>query len=221
MNLNAGQKYEIELKMYHSVHNEAEEDGKSFVHLYWSHPLFDPQIIPEKFFYISNKIPPVKLTGYDPNLATITKLEENSNAFINSDLYKISDIPDNFQGFPAMKFTQIFNKVEIVFSSSSPLEIFIALEQTDNNAILPNDFFYTEEGLSVLKVSKVKLNTNKKKIKAVDSTLFKIYSKKFKEGIIRIPISSPTSLILFYTIDPLAGVPYSCGGEEIKVYFYK
>lgn len=70
--------------------------------------------------------------------------------------------------------------------------------------------------MSVIKVSK-QAQIENGKIRGENTKLFKIYKKKFAAGVINIPFSlskenPSTSVVLFYTMDPAASSPASCGG---------
>jgi hypothetical protein len=62
ISLMGGNKYKLEVKMFHSVHNEERESGNSFVRLFWSSNEMEKQIVDGMFFYTVNKIPPVKIS---------------------------------------------------------------------------------------------------------------------------------------------------------------
>jgi hypothetical protein len=59
-----GTKYHIKLLAFHSVHNEHDEIKESYVKLKWESDRFYDHIIPSSKLYKSNKLPPLKITGY-------------------------------------------------------------------------------------------------------------------------------------------------------------
>ena len=137
--------------MYHSVHNEQDEDGRSFIKLLWGSDEIQPQIIKDDFFYTINKLPPVKTSGFDPDLFELDTLKENDNAFKDSQAYKLADIPFQYQGLPFLKTNELYSEKNIFFTTSTPLSVFIAIDAKKLN-VLPT-FEDTQDGLSVLKVT--------------------------------------------------------------------
>lgn len=218
--LNGGMKYKLDYLMYHSVHTENTVTGLSFGRLYWSSDQIEKQLVNENFFYTSNKIPPLKVSGLNPTLMTLAVLKENENAFKDSDEYKMQDIPFQYQNKPAIRLNIEFAETVLSLSSTSPIVIYIAVDVNRPNP-LPTEFEDQQEGLSVLKVLKTAKVVDHK-VKASESNLYKIYRRKFPAGKIKVPLilskKAPTHrMIVFYSLDPVASSPVSCGGETVLI----
>ena len=75
--------------MYHSVHNEEEDNGISFAKLYWQNDEIDKQIISQDFMYLKNNQPPIKISGLDTKITELGVFRSNDNAFAKSNKYKL------------------------------------------------------------------------------------------------------------------------------------
>ena len=218
--LNGGMKYKLDLLMYHSVHNENNAAQRAFSRLYWSSEQIERTLIKKDFFYTSNKIPPLKISGLDPAKMVLSVLKENANAFKDTEEYKVQDVPFQFQNKPSIRLNIEFADTAIKLSSTSPVSLYFAIDANRVNP-LPPDFEDTHEGLSVLKILKTAKAVDNK-VKAAESTLYKVYRKKFQAGKLNIPLlpskKTPTHrMIIFYSLDSGASNPVSCGGETILI----
>jgi hypothetical protein len=88
------------------------EDGQVLIKLLWSSSEFPARIIPKKYLYSTNDFPPLKVTGFNPNEAILSKLYENDLAFKNSSKI-IKYIPEEIQD----KKSFATNIIEIIFDS--------------------------------------------------------------------------------------------------------
>ena len=218
--LNGGMKYKLDYLMYHSVHNENEPSGRSFSKLYWSSDQIPKNVIGKNFYYTSNKVAPLKISGLNPNLMALGVLKENENAFKDTEELKLQDIPFQYQNKGSIRVNFEFGEQSFKFTSTSPISVFVAVDANRPNP-LPPDFEDQQEGLSVLKILKTaKVIDNR--VKASESVLYKVYKKKFPSGKITFPLTQSKKamthrLIVFYSIDPVATSPVSCGGETLLI----
>lgn len=216
--LNGGMKYSLNLLFFHSVHNSNDDSPESTAKLYWSSDQLEKQLIDPNFFYTSNKIPPLKISGLNPTTMQLSALKENENAFKDSTEFKLQDIPFQYQNKPSILLNLEYADDSISLTSTAAISFYIAVDANHANP-LPTEFQFQQEGLSILKVQKnAKVVDNK--VKASETVLFKIYRRKFPAGKIHIPLlkspKTPTHrLIVFYSMDPAASSPISCGGETV------
>lgn len=170
--LNGGMKYKLDFLMYHSVHNEFKEDGRSFAKLSWASEEIDKSIVSSEFFYTENKVPPVKISGMNPSLMEIAILRENENAFRDYEEFKLQDIPFQYQNKASLRVVAEYSEDYIRFSSTSPISLYIAVDAKKANP-LPTEFEYQHESLSVLKILKT-TKAVEGRVKATESEQYKV-----------------------------------------------
>jgi len=91
-----GTKYKIKMLAYHSVHNEHQESKESFAKLKWRSDKFFEQPVPKEKLYRTNNQPPIKIGDYFKDDFVLASMRNYANAFINSETYKMDDIPLQF-----------------------------------------------------------------------------------------------------------------------------
>lgn len=138
LKLEGGQKYRIDLKYFHCSHNQAYDTGKSKIKLLWGSDKFETKVIENEFLYTENKVPVVKLSGYDNDLFQLSTLKEFESAFTDNKIFKLADLPFEFQNLPCLKSSMNYQLREITFTTTGPIDLFIAV--ADGRNPLPNDF---------------------------------------------------------------------------------
>ena len=170
--LNGGMKYKVDFLMYHSVHNEFKEDGRSFAKLSWASEEIDKSIVSSEFFYTENKVPPVKISGINPSLMELSILRENENAFRDYEEFKLQDIPFQYQNKASLRVIADYSEDYIRFSSTSPISLYIAIDAKRPNP-LPTEFEFQHESVSVLKFLKT-TKAVEGRVKATESEQYKV-----------------------------------------------
>jgi len=180
INLIGGVKYQLKMLAFHSVHNEHEEGTDSFVRLKWESDLFNPRIVDPSSLYLGNKIPPLKVTAYFSEDFQLFTLQNFADAFFDSELYKLDDIPLQFQNLNQLRGSTSFSKPEIFLETNIPTTVYIAVSLLEPNP-LGTDFLDSQEVMSILKISKNAKPINNV-IKAKESIPYRIYRKNFLKG---------------------------------------
>lgn len=217
----AGLKYRIEYKGSHSNNQAFHETHEAYSKLSWSSEHFPLQLIPEQYFYQGNKIPPLKLFGYKATDFLLRTMREFDDAFKDSELFKMADIPLQYRGLKQLRSSLHFPYTELILHANSPITVFIAVNERLPNP-LPSDFQNTEELLSILKLPK-SIRTPGKEIRASLSVPFRVYKKNFPEGLLQIPLAvsqqkkQGISFIFFFQVDSIRAKPLVCGGKEASI----
>ena len=126
IHLSGGSKYKITIIYFHSIHDNINEDGDTYIKLYWSSDEIDEIIIPKKYFYSNNSFPPLKITDYNTKEAIIRKLYDNDLAFKNSDTLLLQDIPTEYLGATTLKFNSRIKTKSLKFKLNSPTFLYAA-----------------------------------------------------------------------------------------------
>jgi len=219
-----GLKYHLQYSGYHSVHHNYKETSDASSKLMWQSSEFKQQIIPEEYYYLGNKQPPLKIYSYKLTEFLLRTMREFDDAFKNTNFFKMADIPLQYRNLNQLRSDLHFQESEITLQTNSAVTMYIAVNARLPNP-LPTDFQNTEEIMSILKLSK-NFRTPTKEIRASLSIPFKIYKKNFPEGLIKIPLSVSRekklklSFILFYQVNPNAARHFICGGKESNIGLY-
>lgn len=219
-----GLKYKLQYSASHSSHRSFLENNDAYSKFYWESSQFPKMIIPDEYFYLGNKKPPLKLFNYLSSHFVLRTLREFDDAFKNSKFFKMADIPLQYRNLKQLRSDLHFMGTEIFLETNSPVTIFIAVNARLPNP-LPADFENTEETMSILKMPK-NYRTPEKEIRATLSLPFKIYKKSFSEGVIKVPFSvskvktNRLSFLLFFQVNPAANRNFVCGGKEDNIGLY-
>ena len=217
LNLIGGDKYKINVRYTHSVHNDIPDNGRSFMKLMWSSNEFDELVIPQSKLNTLNTFPPLKISGFNSDLMMVRKLLENDLAFKNSVNYIIQDIPRDYKGLTTMKLTEHYSEDLLEFNINIPTIIYVAYLSHFPNP-LPQDFENTGDRMSLLHVTPPKQPTDK--IESKFSAPLIIMKKKFDSGKVSIPLNKSgvntrgMHMVVFFGFDNSLISPLSCGGEE-------
>ena len=219
-----GLKYHLQYSGYHSVHNSYRETGDAYTKLMWQSSEFKQEVVPEDYYYLGNKQPPLKIYGYKALEFILRTMREFDDAFKNTAFFKMADIPLQYRNLNQLRSDFHFQESEITLQTNAAVTVYIAVNARLPSP-LPTDFQNTEEIMSVLKLSK-NFRTPTKEIRASLSIPFKIYKKNFPEGLIKIPFSVSKekrlklSFLLFYQVNPNAARHFICGGKESNIGLY-
>lgn len=223
INLSAGDKYIIRIKYYHSVHDFMDEDIRTYVKLFWYTDEMDEEIIDKKFLYSEDNVPSFKLSGINPEIGVVRKLEENDLAFKDSKTFIIQDIPTEYRGNPSLKLASSFKMNKLEFTTNIPINVYIAKIDFYERPF-PDDFENMNQFMSLLEINepddKDKPNLQ---FNAVSSSLLRIYKKKYQIGRIKIPITKSglgakgVPIIVFFGVDSSNTKPMACGGSELWI----
>ena len=153
IHLSGGSKYKISVIQVHSIHYNLNEDGDTYIKIYWSSDEIDEIIIPKKYFYSNNSFPPLKITDYNTKEAIIRKLYDNDLAFKNSDTLLSQDIPTEYLGANTLKFNSRIKTKSLKFRLNSPAIVYAAYLSHYPNP-LPSDFENTQQYMNLLEIDK-------------------------------------------------------------------
>ena len=220
--LSGGDKYIIRVKYYHSVHDRFDESVNPFIKLSWNCDAFDDEVIESQFLFPNSIIPPTKISGVDPEIGVIRNLSENGLAFNDSTSFILQDIPHEYQGNSSLKLSSTYKLNKIEFKTNVTLNVYIGKIDYYKRPF-NDDFENLNQFMSLLEVQKPdEKNLNGKSFSAQSSVLVRIYKKKFKPGLVRIPLNNSTGLsrkgnplIVFFGADSSSTVPMACGGETV------
>ena len=218
--LAGGDMYIIRVKYYHSIHDFFSEDIRTFIKLSWYSDDIVEEIINTRYLFPSTLYTNFKISGIDPEIGIVSKLEENGLAFKDSKTFIIQDIPKQYIGNPALKISSTYKLDKIEFKINTTINVFIAKIDYYKRPF-PDDFENMGEFLSLLELNepdeKDKLKSN---FFANTSVLMRIYKKKFKPGLVKIPLNNKSGLsvkgnplIIFFSSEPTSDAPIACGGK--------
>lgn len=214
-----GTKYKIVIYYSHSIHNDSQDIGRSFLKLYWSSDEFEERKVMQNDLYSQNANPPLKITGISSESMIVRKLVENDLAFKDSNKYVLQDIPKDYLGYTCIKLDTKYKESSISFELNIPSYVYIARFTHFPNSI-PNDFENTGERLSILEIITNSNSVGQTRFQSVRSGVMKIYRKKFDAGYVTIPLnkqsinSKGVPLVIFFGLDSSLMNPVSCGGNE-------
>ena len=210
----------MNVKYFHTIHNQFTEQGNSFLRLSWKSSEFPEVVLEPEYYYLTNKLPPLKITSYESTNFVLQTLRDYDDAFKDSKNFKMVDIPMQYSGLNQLRMNTKISNEELVFMANSPIILYIAVNERQPSP-LPPGFQDTEELMSVLRIA-TENSSRSKEIHAKQSLPFRIYRKKFPPGKISIPMtftkkSPQTSLLLFYALNVQEIRPLSCGGIETNI----
>lgn len=228
-----GNKYKIIVWHSHSIHNDSQDLGRSFLKLSWKSEEFEERIISQKDIFSENANPPLKITGFNSNSIIVRKLLDNDLAFKNSDKYVLQDIPRDYAGATCLKLDSKFKELELNFEVNIATYVYIA-RLAHFPSCLTSDWENTGERLSILELKPHLNNIDNKDndnninkslgenvFESVKSGVMKIYRKKFDAGQVTIPLNYQSAnskgipLVVFFGSDNSLLNPVSCGGAEL------
>lgn len=215
-------KYKVVVFYSHSVHNDSQDLGRSFLKLYWSSDEFDERIVSKRVLYTQSANPPLKIVGISSETMIVRKLLENDLAFKDSNKYVLQDIPKDYEGLTCLKLDVKYKQPILSFELNIPSYVYIARFIHFPNP-LANDFENTGEKLSILEVPTNPNSVGQVRFQSIRSGVMKIYRKKFDAGYISIPLNMQSinvkgiPLIIFFGSDNSLMNPVSCGGNEMWI----
>ena len=217
-----GTRYKVIVLYSHSVHNDSQDIGKSYLNLKWASDEFEERIIPQKDFYSQNASPPIKISNINSDSMIIRKLLENDLAFKDSGKYVLQDIPQDFVGSSCIKLDTKYKEPSIDFEVNIPTYVYVA-RFAHYPKCLSSEWENTGERLSILEVPTNPNSVGQKRFDSSRSAVMKIYRKKFEAGFISVPLNRQSinsrgiPLVVFFGADSSLINPISCGGPEIWV----
>lgn len=217
-----GTKYKIVVLYSHSVHNDSQNLGKSFLKLYWASDDFEEKIVSRNDLYSQSANPPIKITNIHSDNMITRKLIENDLAFKDSSKYVLQDIPEDYVGSTCIKLDKKYKDPSINFEVNISTYVYVARFEHYPKC-LSNDWENTGERLSILEVPTTLNSVGQTRFDSARSGVMKIYRKKFDAGYISIPLnrqsinSKGIPLVVFFGADSSMLNPVSCGGPEIWV----
>lgn len=129
---------------------------------------------------MSSKAPALKIMGYNNTFLQLFSLKNNEDAFIDTPIYKITDIPSQFVGLNQMRLPHMLTMSEIQLYATGPILLYIAVDMLKPFP-LPEDYKETGDMMTLLRLSKY-TEVKAGKCKASNSYPYKIYKKAFMNG---------------------------------------
>jgi len=146
-------------------------------------------------------------------------LQENDNAFIDVDAYKIRFIPPEYRGLFILKTISDYKQDKVEFSSSMAVRVFFAY---DKSKLPPIDTKWKKSNyeMALLKIESEDINKlkNGETVVSTDDVSLNIYYRDFLAGKIdfNLMIVNPMKILLFMS-PGLKPPNFSCGGAEIQL----
>ena len=88
--------YKVQILYYHSIHSKFSEDARNYFKLFWRSDKFTEVEIHPDYVYQSNKMAPLKISGFDTKVMEEAIFKDFRNAYKDEELFKLADIPLEF-----------------------------------------------------------------------------------------------------------------------------
>lgn len=120
---------------------------------------------------------PLKVSDFDASLMTTGIFKDFRNVFKDEELYKLADIPLEFQGMRMLLLKRGYSSQEIKIKSSSPSVVYIGMpaENKSEYNYLDANWHNTQRVFSVLRMPK-----KQKSNKAQESQKYIIFERVFE-----------------------------------------
>jgi hypothetical protein len=133
--MHGGDKYRVNMDLYHSVHDDFAENNGSFAKLMWSSDHSYQMPIDPSYYYLTYKQPPLKISYFKSEKMTLGSMREKDDAFKDSDVFKLADIPLEYQGLSRLKQLTLVADKEIEFRITAPATIYVAFNAIKGNPL--------------------------------------------------------------------------------------
>ena len=120
-------------------------------------------------------MPPIKVFGYTPLKMKLSTFREFDDSFKDNSMFKLADIPLQFDGLYQLKFDTFYVKNSLEFEVNAPISLYIAVDKKKPHP-LDDDFLDTQELISVFKISKTK-KSYEHEIKSIASRAYSGFLK--------------------------------------------
>lgn len=204
-----GKKYKIRLEMIHSGHLKYTAPTTAVIKLLWKSGNVAEQVIPSNYFFKSNPIYPIKISGLDSNYFDISLLYNGENAFKDDSSYVLGDVPPHYERQRMIRRVKKLDIKRFKFSVNVPAIVYVAspMNQDFPLASCEENPWKARDTTNIISVYHKVLGAS------VTSAEYKVAFIELREGG-DISFQVVHDNDFFFFVEPKKESESTCGGEE-------
>ncbi|CDJ44018.1 LCCL domain-containing protein, putative [Eimeria tenella] len=130
-------KYKIRVEFVHNSHFLVDNSDRGSLRLMWSSEDFPREVIPSKFFFSTDRPPPLKVSSLDPALYALSLLLEGAPAFADTAAFELHAVPPHLKGLRFLRSRRSPSEALMEFHLNSAAALFVAHPQQQPFPLAP------------------------------------------------------------------------------------